>query len=324
MILADKIISLRKKNGWSQEELAEKMNVSRQAVSKWEGAQTIPDLGKILQLARLFGVTTDYLLKDELETAEHTREDEQPDLRKIGMEEAGVYLESRVAAAKRIALGALLCILSPIPLFLLGGATEENWGIHEGFALGVGLVSLILMVMAAVALFVYTGFQNAPYEFLEKNEDFELEYGVAGMVREKQKAYRKDYVLGMVISVCLCVISPVPLLLGAFGGIGFQLVALLCVTMGIVGCGVYGLVRNGVRWASMQKLLQEGEYQKKEKESNSVRETVSSVYWLILTAIYLGWSFLSNDWHITWVVFAVGGVLFAALDRACDLWNKRK
>ena len=62
MILADKIIKLRKKNGWSQEELAEKMNVSRQAVSKWEGAQTIPDLGRILQLSELFGVTTDYLL----------------------------------------------------------------------------------------------------------------------------------------------------------------------------------------------------------------------------------------------------------------------
>ena len=64
MILADKIIRLRKKNGWSQEELAEKMQVSRQAVSKWEGAQTIPDLEKILMLSRLFGVTTDYLLKD--------------------------------------------------------------------------------------------------------------------------------------------------------------------------------------------------------------------------------------------------------------------
>ena len=47
MILADKIIGLRKKNGWSQEELADKMNVSRQAISKWERAQTIPDLEKI-------------------------------------------------------------------------------------------------------------------------------------------------------------------------------------------------------------------------------------------------------------------------------------
>lgn len=45
MILADKIIDLRKKNGWSQEELAEKLGVSRQAVSKWESAQAIPDWG---------------------------------------------------------------------------------------------------------------------------------------------------------------------------------------------------------------------------------------------------------------------------------------
>ncbi len=72
MILADKIIRLRKRNGWSQEELAAKMNVSRQAVSKWEAAQTTPDLEKILQLGNLFGVTTDYLLKDEMEDEEFT------------------------------------------------------------------------------------------------------------------------------------------------------------------------------------------------------------------------------------------------------------
>ena len=58
MILADKIIRLRRKNGWSQEELAEKMNVSRQAVSKWESAQTVPDLEKILMLGALFGLSS--------------------------------------------------------------------------------------------------------------------------------------------------------------------------------------------------------------------------------------------------------------------------
>ena len=69
MILAEKIVQLRKKNGWSQEELAAQLNVSRQAVSKWEGAQSVPDLDRILQMSALFGVTTDYLLKDELEEA---------------------------------------------------------------------------------------------------------------------------------------------------------------------------------------------------------------------------------------------------------------
>ncbi len=59
MIFADKVVQLRKKSGWSQEELAEKLNVTRQSVSKWEGAQSIPDLEKILQLAQIFGVSTD-------------------------------------------------------------------------------------------------------------------------------------------------------------------------------------------------------------------------------------------------------------------------
>lgn len=65
MILADKILNLRKSLGWSQEELAEKMNVSRQSVSKWESAAAIPDINRILELASIFGVTTDYLLKDD-------------------------------------------------------------------------------------------------------------------------------------------------------------------------------------------------------------------------------------------------------------------
>ena len=70
MIFADKLIQLRKKAGWSQEELAEQMNVTRQSVSKWEAAQSVPDLEKILHLSELFSVSTDYLLKDELEEAE--------------------------------------------------------------------------------------------------------------------------------------------------------------------------------------------------------------------------------------------------------------
>ena len=68
MKLSDKIIKLRKANGWSQEELAEKLNVSRQAISRWEGASAQPDATNILQLSKLFDVTTDYLLNDEFES----------------------------------------------------------------------------------------------------------------------------------------------------------------------------------------------------------------------------------------------------------------
>lgn len=65
MILAEKIIKLRKQNGWSQEELAAKLEVSRQSVSKWESAASVPELDKIIRLSEIFGVSTDYLLKDE-------------------------------------------------------------------------------------------------------------------------------------------------------------------------------------------------------------------------------------------------------------------
>ena len=61
--LADRIQQLRREHGLSQEQLAEKLNVSRQAVSKWESAQAQPELDKILALSELFCVTTDYLLK---------------------------------------------------------------------------------------------------------------------------------------------------------------------------------------------------------------------------------------------------------------------
>jgi len=63
MNMADRIQYLRKTNGISQEELADKIGVSRQAVSKWESEQSLPDLGKIITMSDYFGVTTDYILK---------------------------------------------------------------------------------------------------------------------------------------------------------------------------------------------------------------------------------------------------------------------
>lgn len=65
MKLSDKIIELRKSNGMSQEDLAEKLNVSRQAISRWESGTAMPDANNILQISKLFGVTTDYLLNDD-------------------------------------------------------------------------------------------------------------------------------------------------------------------------------------------------------------------------------------------------------------------
>ena len=68
MKLSDKIIGLRKSNGMSQEDLAEKLNVSRQAISRWESGTAMPDANNILQLSKLFSITADYLLNDDYQS----------------------------------------------------------------------------------------------------------------------------------------------------------------------------------------------------------------------------------------------------------------
>ena len=99
MILADKIAELRKKNGWSQEELADKLEVSRQSISKWESAQSIPDMNRILKMSEVFGVSTDLLLKDNLEITDDRESvdavEQYGNARAVSMEEAGEFLSFR-------------------------------------------------------------------------------------------------------------------------------------------------------------------------------------------------------------------------------------
>ena len=321
MILADKIIRLRKKNGWSQEELADKMNVSRQAVSKWESAQTIPDLEKILQLGALFGVTTDYLLKDEIEEEEFSNEDSSDTtVKKISIEEANTYLEQRKRASWRIALATFLCILSPIALIVLSMLSElPNPIMTETTAGVVGLIFFFALVICAAPFFIYCGFQNAPYAFLDKNIPFELEYGVKGMVSERKKRFQPIYVTSNIVATCICIFSVIPLIMSGFTENEFFIVMMLAVLMIVAGIGASIFIVVGIQNASMQKLLQEGDFTTKEKKRNGVKEAVGFAYWGVLTAIFLTWSFLTNHWHISWLVFAIGGVLFPIVMYICNL-----
>ena len=74
MRFEEKIVELRKQKGLSQEELAEQLGVSRQAVSRWELGQTLPDIPNLVQLCELFGVNADYLVKDELSDTQGSSE----------------------------------------------------------------------------------------------------------------------------------------------------------------------------------------------------------------------------------------------------------
>ena len=344
MIMADKIIQLRKKNGWSQEELAEKMNVSRQAVSKWESAQSIPDLEKILRLSELFGVTTDYLLKDDHEEAEYTDTPEPtipsavPDfaqtkpLRRVTLAEANEYLALRERASKQIALGVVLCIVGAIFLILQTAVAElfleyyaslqpDHIGVRVGTPM-LGIIGLLIFIAAAVAIFITTGNKSAHFEFLE-TEVFETEYGVTGMVKERQAAFRDTYTRFNLIGVIMCILSPILL----FFGITVSVVGLLfavCAMLGVIAAAVYMFVRVGVVRSAMQILLQEGDYTPQKKHRSPVLEAVSAAYWLAATAVYLAWSFIGDAWDISWVVWVAAAVLFCGIAAVVEAIEKRR
>lgn len=317
MIFADKVIALRRKAGWSQEELAEQLIVSRQSVSKWESAQSVPDIDRILQMSRLFGVTTDYLLKDELEEPELSGEDTASPLRRVTLQQASDYLALRRAAAPKMALATYLCILSPIPLILLGEMSEYSlFRITENAAAGIGLSALLVLAAAAVALFLSCGARAKEYEFLEK-EPFETEYGVSGMVKECRRTFAATYHRLNTAGTLLCILSALPL----FAAVCLNMadlfyVGALCLLLVIAGIGCMAFVYGGTIQASTEKLLEDGEYTRRRKAGNPVIGAVSGGYWLLVTAVFLYYTYGPNGngrGEHSWFIWAIAGVLYGAI-----------
>ena len=316
MILADKIIEQRKKNGWSQEELAEKLDVSRQSISKWESAQSVPDMGRIVKLSQIFGVSTDYLLIDEMEQTETALVDESDrSLRTITMEEASAFLRVREGNAARVSVGVLLCILSPILLIVLGGAQDMGKvALSETQAVGLGLMMLFVLVGCAVALFVTSALRGKEFEYLE-HEPIDTLYGVDGMVRERRERYRPVFTRRLTIGIVMCVVAVMPLFVSLIlnGEDSFSHVIAVGMLLAIIAAGVMLIVRSSMIWEGFRQLLEEGDYSRENKATEKKFSWLSGSYWLIVTAGYLAWSFITNNWDRSWIVWPIAGVVFGAL-----------
>ncbi len=325
MIFADKLIDLRKKNGWSQEELAEKLNVSRQAVSKWEGAQSIPDMSRMIQLSELFGVSTDYLLKDNLEQTEPTQESAaDSSSHTISMEEANTFMTIKEENSRRVALGVMLCILSPVALILLGGAQSFgllNWS--EEAAGGVGLVVLMLMIIPAVGLFIISNLRISRYEYLEK-EPIDTLYGVTGMVNDRKERFQPMHTRYLLIGILICIASTIPLFICMFfGKESFWGVIGIASVLVMAAIGVLLIVRVSIVWGSYQMLLEEEEYSRESKENSKHYGYICGVYWCLITAAYLAWSFIGYHWNISWIIWPIAGVVFGAVMGITKVLKKR-
>lgn len=317
MLLADKIVTLRKRAGWSQEELAAQLGVSRQSVSKWEGAQSVPDMQKVVQMSRLFDVTTDYLLKEELGEPEPAPAEPDALLRCVTMEQAADYLAQRQAAAPKLALATLLCVLSPVALLLLAALSDRpGAALSENAAAGIGLCVLLVLVAVAAAVFITCAAQVKVYAFLE-SEPFETAYGVTGMVRERRAAFAPRHTRGKVVGTVLCILSAVPLFIAVcLDGPDLLYVGAVCLLLVLAGIGSAVFVSGGVYWVAMDRLLEEDDYARPRKRQNGVVGAVSAIYWLTATAAYLLWTF--GPWwdaqpQDTWILWAVAGVLYGAV-----------
>ena len=325
MILADKIIKLRKQLGWSQEDLAEKMDVSRQSVSKWESTNSIPDLNKIIKLAGIFDVTTDFLLKDDMDTEQYLGETREPGLTQVNLEQALVYVDTKLAGANLVAKGVALCVCSAAPLFfLLALSNTRQLELSSDVIAAFGIVSLLLMVSVGISLFIKTNQFNRSVAKMHSGR-FELYFGVHSAVSAKMEQFTQVYHKRLTLGISLFIFSSLPLMLVVIlSGRTDMTLLMLVVLLLMVAAGIYVIIPVSAQSNAYHLILNEGDIDAGKSRSTKNAEKLAAFYWPLLVAVYLAWSFFTMDWHITWIMWPVGAVTFAALVGLMDLLAKEK
>ena len=146
MILSEKITELRKRSGLSQEEFGEKIGVSRQAVSKWEMAQTVPDVTKVVAMAEFFEVPVDFLLKEEYDISSLSEKTSKlvqtgNNQSMVTLEEVQGYFRELKKSVTKTVLAIMLFFISPMSGILLTLKEDDKLGV-------LGIVIQVIFLMA--------------------------------------------------------------------------------------------------------------------------------------------------------------------------------
>lgn len=350
MQIAEKIFNERKRLGLSQEQLAEQMEVSRQAVSKWESGQSMPDLDKLVLMSQIFGVTTDYLLKEEENPfiqspnsltqsvsqneesfstnsdipANNTSEQSEP-VRILNTEEIQQYQNVCFKTAKNIALGVSLCVIGVI-LYLIMGVYISSSATNDGQA----TIALLLCVAPAVALFISSGMKMESYRSL-KTDLFQLSDTNRNQLKKEYEKYSHTFTVRIVTGVTLCIVAVIAYL--AVEAIEKSQPMLThtgtiptIVLLSFIAVAVYLFVSSGIRKDCYNVLLSQNGFTDIQKqtrqEENALIGVVAGTYWCIVTAGFLAYSFITNDWGRSWVVWPVAGCLFGAISTLLTFCTK--
>lgn len=335
MKLEEKITLLRKRNSWSQEELAFRLDVSRQAVSKWEMGSSIPDLDKIIKMSELFGVTTDYLLKDEQEEnapiasiKEEIEEEKEPaekirPIREVSDAECRGFLFLTKKSAKRVAFGVRLCILSPILLLVMHGMFSQGIIKAESVANGVGIAALFLIVACGVWFIIRGGMLLSSYsDFWESRLVFspQMEERLRSEYADDTARFGKRIACGVV----LCILSVIPVVVAGCVDAPDHVI-MYCTTaiFLFVATGVFIFVRYGMVHGFYVKLLNT-----ENKDAFISREEYDSpwesAYWCFIIALYLGLSFWTKRWDRTWIIWLAAVALSSLFEAIARVIKNKK
>ena len=278
---------LRKKKEMTQEELAEKMEVSRQTVSKWESDGAFPETEKTIALCELFGCTMDALLRDDL-VREYTEADASYDTHM-----------NRFSLA--VAGGVGLILFGLVVMFLMGAL-----GLHEIFM----TIALLFFVAIAVFIFIFAGITHS---------DFVKEHPYIGKIYDRAEVKRYNRLFPILLGASVMGILFGVIFLIASEGIampeGFTeerweslltMIFFILITISV----------TVIVWAGLQKSKYDiDDYNKTadkengEDKENSLSGKIGGVIMLLATVIYLVIGFVWNLWHPGWIVFLIGGIL---------------
>lgn len=208
MNLNQKIADLRKKNNYSQEDLAEKMHVSRQAVSKWESGQSIPDIEKIVDLSELFGVTTDYLLKNGSPSFKLPDKDKnfEEQLPVLSEDQIDNYLIAANKANKFISLTASLSILAItafctiIPFYFI---------YKSNFFAAVAVTAVLIVLAIALGIFIYCHLKMRDFKMI-KNNNFILSDKEMNKISNLSQQFHQKNNKRLIIGAVLCILAIIP------------------------------------------------------------------------------------------------------------------
>jgi hypothetical protein len=214
--------------------------------------------------------------------------------------------------------GGVATILTGIAVMLFIGSGAENGSMQptqQDLLWTIGVIVMLCFVAAGVGLLIYNGMLLKKYEFFEDGR-FRLNSAFRTMLQDEMVRAEKKLAFATAIGVGFILLGVIVVIFSSMFDtwkgdmvpvIGTGILILL------VAAGVYTLITSSMRHSVYEKLLKIGEYSEKSKAESKAIEKFAGFYWPVIVAIYLGWSFISMDWHLTWVIWPVAGLLFAGL-----------